>query len=239
MKLIYTLPLLLGVVAASCSSCSSSKKQAGTDVEVDQSIITSIPPAMTPSAPADSAAAPAAVPPPGAMGVPGAVPPGAPPAAVPPPGASGVPAPVSPDAAVTALVPITSMPISSAPSMLPKAILYKTSGDYLNNVPVQIAADGSLIGFPAPTDIPADARPVVLAKGWILSPIGVSTNSVFTKWTLDEYRALKECPTPAEILKAIIPGAKVTITIQAPMTLPEALADTAAVNRFLTPQPRQ
>lgn len=215
MKLIYTLPLLLGVVAASCSSCSSSKKQAGTDVEVDQSIITSIPPAMTPSAPADSAAAPAAVPP------------------------SGVPAPVSADAAVTALVPITSMPISSAPSMLPKAILYKTSGDYLNNVPVQIAADGSLIGFPAPTDIPADARPVVLAKGWILSPIGVSTNSVFTKWTLDEYRALKECPTPAEILKAIIPGAKVTITIQAPMTLPEALADTAAVNRFLTPQPRQ
>lgn len=227
MKLIYTLPLLLGVVAASCSSCSSSKKQAGTDVEVDQSIITSIPPAMTPSAPADSAAAPAAVPPSGAMGVPGAVPP------------SGVPAPVSADAAVTALVPITSMPISSAPSMLPKAILYKTSGDYLNNVPVQIAADGSLIGFPAPTDIPADARPVVLAKGWILSPIGVSTNSVFTKWTLDEYRALKECPTPAEILKAIIPGAKVTITIQAPMTLPEALADTAAVNRFLTPQPRQ
>lgn len=227
MKLIYTLPLLLGVVAASCSSCSSSKKQAGTDVEVDQSVITSIPPAMTPSAPADSAAAPAAVPPPGAMGVPGAVPP------------SGVPAPVSADAAVTALVPITSMPISSAPSMLPKAILYKTSGDYLNNVPVQIAADGSLIGFPAPTDIPADARPVVLAKGWILSPIGVSTNSVFTKWTLDEYRALKECPTPAEILKAIIPGAKVTITIQAPMTLPEALADTAAVNRFLTPQPRQ
>lgn len=215
MKLIYTLPLLLGVVAASCSSCSSSKKQAGTDVEVDQSIITSIPPAMTPSAPADSAAAPAAVPP------------------------SVVPAPVSADAAVTALVPITSMPISSAPSMLPKAILYKTSGDYLNNVPVQIAADGSLIGFPAPTDIPADARPVVLAKGWILSPIGVSTNSVFTKWTLDEYRALKECPTPAEILKAIIPGAKVTITIQAPMTLPEALADTAAVNRFLTPQPRQ
>lgn len=227
MKLIYTLPLLLGVVAASCSSCSSSKKQAGTDVEVDQSSITSIPPAMTPSAPADSAAAPAAVPPSGAMGVPGAVPP------------SGVPAPVSADAAVTALVPITSMPISSAPSMLPKAILYKTSGDYLNNVPVQIAADGSLIGFPAPTDIPADARPVVLAKGWILSPIGVSTNSVFTKWTLDEYRALKECPTPAEILKAIIPGAKVTITIQAPMTLPEALADTAAVNRFLTPQPRQ
>lgn len=227
MKLIYTLPLLLGVVAASCSSCSSSKKQAGTDVEVDQSIITSIPPAMTPSAPADSAAAPAAVPPSGAMGVPGAVPP------------SGGPAPVSADAAVTALVPITSMPISSAPSMLPKAILYKTSGDYLNNVPVQIAADGSLIGFPAPTDIPADARPVVLAKGWILSPIGVSTNSVFTKWTLDEYRALKECPTPAEILKAIIPGAKVTITIQAPMTLPEALADTAAVNRFLTPQPRQ
>ncbi len=238
MKLIYTLPLLLGVVAASCSSCSSSKKQAETEVEVDQSIITSIPPAMTPSAPADSAAAPGAIPP-GAMNVPGAVPPGAPPAAVPPPGASGVPAPVSPDAATTALVPVSTMPATPVPSMLPKAILYKTSGDYLNNVPVQIAADGSLIGFPAPTDIPADARPVVLAKGWILSPIGVSTNSVFTKWTLDEYRALKECPTPAEILKAIIPGAKVTITIQAPMTLPEALADTAAVNRFLTPQPRQ
>lgn len=202
MKLIHTLPLLIGVVAASCSSCSSSRRQAGTEAELAQSIVTSIPPVLFGLTPSADTVAPADT------------------------------------TASAALIPVSPMP-GSTPSMLPKAILYKTSGDYLDNVPVQVAADGTLISFPAPTDIPAGAKPVVLAKGWILSPLGVSSRTVFTKWTLDEYRALKECPTPDEILTAVIPGAKVVMTIQAPMTLSEALADTAAVNRFLTPQPRR
>lgn len=126
-----------------------------------------------------------------------------------------------------------SGPRPAVSSALPKAIAYKTEGDYLDNIPVQLTADGNLISFPAPSDIPSDATPVKLADGWLLSRIGVGPRSVFTRWTIDEYRSLAQVPAPQEILKAVIPGSGVTATLTLPMTLTEALADTAAVNRFI------
>lgn len=131
-------------------------------------------------------------------------------------------------------VPVKDKAIAGAPPMMmPKALLYKTNGDYLDNLPVQLNPDGSLLSYPSPADIPAGVHPIMLADGWILNPIGVSQRTVFTRYRLEEYRALEKAPTPGEILKAVIPGAKVEITLQAPMTLQEAMADTAAVNRFI------
>lgn len=123
-------------------------------------------------------------------------------------------------------------------AMLPKAILYKTSGDYRDNVPVKLNDDGSLMSYPAPTDIPENATPVELKSGWLLSPVGVGKGTVFTTYTYDEYRKLAEAPAPEEILKAVIPGARVTITIQVPMTLQEALSNPEAVDNYLSPTPR-
>lgn len=123
--------------------------------------------------------------------------------------------------------------IGSAPMALPKAILYKMSGDYADRVPVQMAADGQLISFPAPTDIPSNPEPIKLVGGWLISPVGVSSSSVFTRWTYTQYRALSQTPTPEEIRAAVIPGAKVTMTMAVPFTVSEALADTAAVNEFI------
>lgn len=122
---------------------------------------------------------------------------------------------------------------SSGAAVMPKAVLYKTSGDYLANVPVQLNDDGTLLSYPSPSDIPAGERPVVLAQGWILNPVGVSSRSVFTRWSYDAYRALPQAPSPAEVLDSVIPDSKVVATLQAPVTLREALADTAAVNRFI------
>lgn len=139
--------------------------------------------------------------------------------------------PKAESAAVTAVSP--SAPGVAVSAAIPKALLYKTSGRYLNNVPVQMTADGNLISFPAPSDIPSDAAPVKLADGWLLSRIGVGPRSVFTRWTIDEYRSLAQVPAPQEILKAVIPGSGVTATLTLPMTLTEALADTATVNRFI------
>ena len=154
--------------------------------------------------------------------------------------ATGDVAPPTPVPEKVTPAPMNDKPIAgAATAMMPKALLYKTTGDYLDNVPVQLNPDGSLLSFPSPADIPASARPVVLANGWILNPMGVTNRTVFTRYTLDEYRRLPQPPAPEEILKAVIPGSKVLMTIQAPMTLGEALADTAAVNRFLTPQPRK
>lgn len=124
--------------------------------------------------------------------------------------------------------------IGSRPMALPKGIVYKTSGDFRENVPVRLNADGTLLGYPAPQDIPENVLPVSLEGGWLLSPVGVGSNTVFTRYTYSEYRQMKEPPSPEEILKSVIPGAKVTATMELPMTLSEALADTAAVNRFLS-----
>lgn len=110
----------------------------------------------------------------------------------------------------------------------PDAVLYKTAGDYRDNVPVRLNPDGTLQSFPAPTDIPADPRPVELKDGWLLSPMGVSANTVFTTYTYEQYRNLPAPPAPAELLKAVIPGSRVTATISIPMTTAEALADPAA-----------
>lgn len=126
-------------------------------------------------------------------------------------------------------------PVVGVPPMhLPKALLYKTSGNFNDRVPVQLSTDGKqLVSFPAPTDIPASPEPLVLADGWLLSPVGVTASSVFTRWTYAEYRAMKQTPSPDEIMQAIIPGAKVTMTMQAPMTQSEAMADTTAVNEYI------
>jgi hypothetical protein len=119
---------------------------------------------------------------------------------------------------------------------MPKAMLYKTSGNYLNNVPVQLNADGTLLSYPSPTDIPENPTPLQLNDGWLLSPIGITAQSVFTRYTYAEYRALKQAPSPDELLKAVIPGAKVTATLQVPVAPSEALTDTAAVNNFIATQ---
>lgn len=119
-------------------------------------------------------------------------------------------------------------------AVMPKAIIYKTSGDFRQNVPVQVNADGTLLSYPAPSDIPENAAPVQLESGWLLSPVGVGPQTVFTTYTYDEYRSLSQPPAPEEILKAVIPGSRVTTTMEVPMTLGEALADPAAVDRYLS-----
>ena len=110
----------------------------------------------------------------------------------------------------------------------PDATLYKTDGDYLDNVPVRLNPDGTLQSYPAPTDLPADPRPVTLKDGWLLSPMGVSDNTVFTTYTYGEYSRLPAAPSPDELLKAVIPGSRVTATTRIPMTTAEALANPAA-----------
>lgn len=121
-------------------------------------------------------------------------------------------------------------PLASRPPAIPapEAILYKTAGDYRDNLPVRLNPDGSLQSFPAPADIPADPRPVELKGGWLLSPIGVSANTVFTTYTYEEYRKLPAPPAPSELLKSVIPGSGVTATVRIPMTTAQALADPAA-----------
>ncbi len=118
--------------------------------------------------------------------------------------------------------------------MMPKALAYKTNGDYRLNVPITLNSSRTeIVSYPAPTDINIDMAPVELADGWLLDRRGVSENSAFTTYTYSEYASLSQAPTIEQLLGAVIPDARVTAVQSLPMTLTEALADTAAVNKLL------
>ena len=125
----------------------------------------------------------------------------------------------------------TSVPGKIVP--LPRARIYKISPEYAGLVPVSIS-DGRLVSYPAPSDISPATAPLPLADGWILDRQGIGPASSFLKWTRQEYAAMSSAPSPAEILKAVVPGAKISDWAELPMSAAEAVADTAAVNRFIT-----
>lgn len=115
-----------------------------------------------------------------------------------------------------------------------KATAFKMSGDYAGHVAVTLDQCGDLVYFPAPTDLSDASAPVEIGNGWWLNRQGLGPNSVFTKWTFSEYRAMKSVPSPAEIKAAIIPGASVTEFRQLPISASEANAETpSSLLRFL------
>ena len=122
---------------------------------------------------------------------------------------------------------------SAAVAAMPEAMIYKTSVDCTGFVPVQFDANGSLISFPAPTDITDQSVPLPLAGGYLLDRRGISSYSRFTTWTWREYRALSSAPSADQIKSNLLDGAYVTEVVVLPMTLDEALADTTAVNKLI------
>ena len=125
---------------------------------------------------------------------------------------------------------------NGAVTMIANAVAYRMSGDFADNVPVTLASDGSLASYPAPTDLCEGSTPLALADGWWLDRRGVGSGTVFTRYTYRDYAALGTAPSPSQLLGAVIPGARVTAVMRLPMTLQEAVADTAAVNAFIRSQ---
>lgn len=102
-------------------------------------------------------------------------------------------------------------PIGSRPvSMVLKASAFQMTGDYSNNVAITLNNDGSLAYFPDPSDITSASRPIDLGNGWWLNRQGIGPNSVFTRYTFDEYEKLPNVPTLEELKASVIPGARVS-----------------------------
>lgn len=118
---------------------------------------------------------------------------------------------------------------------LPRAIVYKTSVDVFDKVPlVMNAGHTSLVSFPAPSDISDSQLPLRLANGWLLDRRGaIGPNTVFTRYTYAEYAALPSTPSLSELMSSIIPGAHVTKAYRLDLTLEQARNDTAAVNTLI------
>lgn len=143
---------------------------------------------------------------------------------------SGCRSQAQPDAITTASVAAPVRPSS----FIPKAVAYRTNGNYAANVPVTLADSGNeLASFPAPSDLTESSTPVPLADGYLLDRRGISSHTAFLRYTYDEYRALPEVPGIAQLKSAIIPDARVTEIVQLPVTVQKACADTAAVNNMI------
>ena len=117
--------------------------------------------------------------------------------------------------------------------MIPRAVIYKTNGNYADCVPVTLNADGrSLQSFPGPGDVSPDSRPLPLADGWLLDRRGgIGPNTAFLTYTYAQYAALPAVPSMAELMARINKSARVTEAVR--LTIPATPADTAACNRLI------
>lgn len=119
-------------------------------------------------------------------------------------------------------------------SALPKAVVYRTNGNFIHNVPVTLSADRKeIVSFPAPTDITEGSLPVELDNGYLLDRRGVGPNTAFTTYTYKEYSELKTAPSLKELKEAIIGGAEVVELVVLPMTLTTALDEIPECNRLV------
>ncbi len=117
---------------------------------------------------------------------------------------------------------------------MPKGRIYRTTVPCADLVPVTLNGERTaLVSFPAVTDVGTWSTPLHLADGWLLDRRGITPNSAFTRYTYTEYAALKQTPTPAELMAAIMPEARVADIVELPYTTSVAVSDTAAVNKLI------
>lgn len=89
-------------------------------------------------------------------------------------------------------------------AVLPHVRVYRTRADYANLVPVTL--DGTrtkIVSYPAPTDLSEAQKPVPLGDGWYWDTRGITTATVFTDYTYEQYAALPEAPSHAVLLRHI------------------------------------
>lgn len=118
-------------------------------------------------------------------------------------------------------------------SMIPQATAFKINPEYADKVGVTFGADGRLSYFPAPTDITPSSAPLDLGNGWWLNRQGISANSVFTRYTFDEYRKLPAVPSPGQIKEAVIPGSGVTEMVKLPYNINDTQSHLEEIKEYL------
>ena len=88
---------------------------------------------------------------------------------------------------------------------MPRIVLYKTTADFSNNVPV--AMDDSktqIVSFPDPIDVKENKRPTLLDNGYMLDNFGIGKNVVYTDYTFEQYAALEAVPDMETLLQHIV-----------------------------------
>jgi hypothetical protein len=102
----------------------------------------------------------------------------------------------------------TSKQLSNSVNALVPLIIYKTKGDYSNNVPIILnAKKDKLISYPAPKDVYYNGKlaiPEKLKLGYYLDNMGISINTVYTSYTFTEYAKLESAPKIEDLMNSIV-----------------------------------
>lgn len=89
-----------------------------------------------------------------------------------------------------------------------RVVIYKTTKDYRNNMPVTLSDDKTtIVSYPHPSDLVLSeglALPAPLHNGYLLDNRGINKHVAFLKYTYAEYAKLKEAPTLQELQRSII-----------------------------------
>lgn len=117
---------------------------------------------------------------------------------------------------------------------MPPAIVYQVSGDdCMDLVPITLTADGKgVLSYPAPSDLNEGQTPIDLGDGWWLDRRGIGPSSVFTTYTYEQYAAMKQAPSPQELMDHIDRKARITRMIALPITAAEAESDPAVARAY-------
>ncbi len=87
-------------------------------------------------------------------------------------------------------------------------VIYKTNGDFYNNVPVMLSEDKTdIIAYPDIKDVYYNGKlayPTRLENGYLLDNRGIGKNVAFLKFTYEEYSKLSATPTKDELFKMIL-----------------------------------
>lgn len=104
-------------------------------------------------------------------------------------------------------LPADKMSETTVVAAMPQAIVYKTTADFSNLVPVIMNSEKTrIISYPAPSDLYYNGKlsvPTALKNGYWLDNRGINENVVFLKYTYNEYRSLTTAPPLKEMLKNI------------------------------------
>ncbi len=88
-----------------------------------------------------------------------------------------------------------------------QTIVYKTIGDFGNLVPITMNENRTeIISYPAPIDLITDGKPTTptkLKNGYLLDNRGITANTVFLKYTYENYIKLENAPSLEEMMKNI------------------------------------
>ena len=91
---------------------------------------------------------------------------------------------------------------------LPSAIVYKTTRDFSDHVPVTLdARHEHIVAYPAPSDLYYHgrlAKPTALADGYWLDNRGSNEHVAFLDYTYEDYAALPAAPSPHELERHIV-----------------------------------